>query len=237
MKAARIFLFALLLLSTQIVFAQDSARVYQWKVSSKKIAPNQYEIIFTTPANSSWMLYAPGQDLGGVMSSEIQFPDSAFRPEKKWMDSGNVRIERSSIFSMPVKLYQSPTSWKTRVTISGTVPATLSGELSYAYGKGSEFYQEAWKFSVPLQGGVQSGARIKIASIDLAHPINSCGDDTISQSLWRIFLIGAGAGLLSLLFPCIFPLIPLTVSFFTKRSPTRKNGLVNALFYGFSIFL
>ncbi|MFL5742409.1 MAG: protein-disulfide reductase DsbD family protein [Flavisolibacter sp.] len=237
MKAGRIFLIALFMISRQFVFAQDSAHVYQWKISSKKIAPNQYELVFSTTANPSWMLYAPGQDLGGVMSSEIRFPDSAFSAEKKWIDSGNARTEKSAIFDMPVKLYQSPTSWRTRVTISGTIPATLSGELSYAYGKGSEFYQETWKFSVPLQGGVQSGARIKIASIDLAHPVNSCGDDTISQSLWQIFLIGAGAGLLSLLFPCIFPLIPLTVSFFTKRSPTRKKGVVNALWYGSSIFL
>src|ERR1700750_1082444 len=199
MKAGRIFLIALLLTSSHFLFAQDSARVFQWKVSSKKIKSNEYELNFSTTGNPSWTLYAPGQDLGGVMTTEIHFPDSSFREEKKWIDSGKAQTEKSPIFDMPVKLYQSPTSWKTRVSFAGTVPANLSGELSYAYGKGSEFYQEAWKFSVPLEGGVKSGARIKIAFIDLIHPVNPCGDDTISQSLSKIFFIGVGAGLLSLL--------------------------------------
>ncbi|UPT67993.1 MAG: thioredoxin family protein [Sphingobacteriales bacterium JAD_PAG50586_3] len=54
-------------------------------------------------------------------------------------------------------------------------------------------------------------------------------------SLWSVFFLAFGAGLLALLMPCLFPLIPLNVSFFTKHSPTRAKGIFNAIVYGISI--
>ena len=66
-----------------------------------------------------------------------------------------------------------------------------------------------------------------------------CGDATFEKldlgSLWSIFFLAFGAGLVALLMPCLFPLIPLNVSFFTKHSPTRAKGIFNAIIYGFSI--
>jgi thiol:disulfide interchange protein len=61
-------------------------------------------------------------------------------------------------------------------------------------------------------------------------------DDTKS-SLWWIFALGFGGGLLALLTPCVFPMIPLTVSFFTKGSKDRKTGIRNALLYSLSIIV
>lgn len=56
------------------------------------------------------------------------------------------------------------------------------------------------------------------------------------QSAWSVFLLGFVGGLLALLTPCVFPMIPLTVSFFTKSSGDRKKGIFNAVLYGFFIF-
>jgi thiol:disulfide interchange protein DsbD len=55
--------------------------------------------------------------------------------------------------------------------------------------------------------------------------------------LWQIFLIGFLGGLIALLTPCVFPMIPLTVSFFTKKETNRKKGIANALMYGGFILL
>lgn len=57
------------------------------------------------------------------------------------------------------------------------------------------------------------------------------------QSIWIVFLLGVGGGLIALLTPCVFPMIPLTVSYFTKGSGTRKQGIFQAILYGFFIFL
>lgn len=54
-------------------------------------------------------------------------------------------------------------------------------------------------------------------------------------SLWGIFFLAFGFGLLALLTPCVFPMIPLTVSFFTGKSKTKTQGIGNALKYGLSI--
>lgn len=63
---------------------------------------------------------------------------------------------------------------------------------------------------------------------------------TASQSntgLWGIFILGFLGGLLALLTPCVFPMIPLTVSFFTKQNKSKGKGIANAILYGFFILL
>src|SRR5690606_1985334 len=57
------------------------------------------------------------------------------------------------------------------------------------------------------------------------------------QTLWGIFVAGFLGGFLAILMPCIYPLIPLTVSFFTKRAETKGKGIQGALLYGLSIIV
>ncbi|HEX8357424.1 MAG TPA: cytochrome C biogenesis protein, partial [Segetibacter sp.] len=218
-------------------FSQDS--IYQWKVSSQKISNNQYEIIFATQGSSQWQLYSPNQKLFDVATTELQFADSSIQAVGSFKETGNLKNEQSSLFASNVTFYQGPTEWRQLVTISGAVPANIQGTLLFTYGKGEEFYPStSFTFSVALEGGIQAETKIKIASIDINNPVVNCGDeDATEQTIWKIFLIGLGAGVLSLLFPCIFPLIPLTVSFFTKRSQNKKQGILNAFWYGFFIFL
>lgn len=59
--------------------------------------------------------------------------------------------------------------------------------------------------------------------------------DDDQGGLWGIFLLGVSGGLVALVMPCIFPMIPLTVSLFTKQSKTRGQGIAKALIYGLSI--
>lgn len=59
--------------------------------------------------------------------------------------------------------------------------------------------------------------------------------NTCETSNWWIFILGLGSGLIAILTPCIFPMIPITVSYFTKMSSSRARGITNALIYGFSI--
>ena len=61
------------------------------------------------------------------------------------------------------------------------------------------------------------------------------GEDEEEEGLIFIFLMGFGIGLAALFTPCVFPMIPMTVSFFTKTSKTKSEGIRNALLYGFFI--
>ncbi|HLZ87216.1 MAG TPA: thioredoxin family protein, partial [Puia sp.] len=89
-----------------------------------------------------------------------------------------------------------------------------------------------------LQESASASSGLKKSTIDLANPVNSCGGtggDT--KGLLNIFILGLLGGLVGLVMPCTFPMIPLTVSFFTKRSASRSKGIANAFLYGFFIFL
>lgn len=61
--------------------------------------------------------------------------------------------------------------------------------------------------------------------------------DPSGRSLWWIFAVSFGSGLIALVTPCVFPMIPMTVSFFTKQSKTKKQGVNNAIKYGISIIV
>lgn len=77
----------------------------------------------------------------------------------------------------------------------------------------------------------------KLSKEALAELDGDCGGTPITEerSFWGIFLAGFLGGFLALLTPCVFPMIPLTVSFFTKRSETRAKGIANASVYALSI--
>lgn len=62
-------------------------------------------------------------------------------------------------------------------------------------------------------------------------------DEEEETSVWTIFFLAFGSGLAALLTPCVFPMIPMTVSFFTKQSKTKAQGIKNAVFYGVSIIV
>jgi thiol:disulfide interchange protein len=119
------------------------------------------------------------------------------------------------------------------------VPATLRGKLNFNYGKDETFNSAYFTFTVELEGGTEANAQLKIASIDINNPVNNeCGDEgTKGKGLFSIFLLGLVGGFIALLTPCVFPMIPLTVTIFTKRTASKQRGIGSAVLYGFFIFL
>lgn len=220
-------------------FAQDSAgAVKDWKIESKKIADGKYELIFTGTISGNWQVYAPNQTLLDIKTTELQFADSNIKQEDDFiLETKPVEI-KSSIFEESVKVFENTISWKKIITIDGAVPENLQGNLFYTYGLNDEFYPSTMvPVITKLEGGVKA-ASIKIASIDINEPVSDCGDDgTKNKSLLTIFLLGLLGGLIALLTPCVFPMIPVTVTFFTKKSDDRKKGVTNAVLYGLFIFL
>jgi len=78
----------------------------------------------------------------------------------------------------------------------------------------------------------------QLATDKYGSPVKNCGaeaTETKNQTLWQIIVLGFLGGLIALLTPCVFPMIPLTVSFFTKRNENPVRGRIEALLYAFSI--
>jgi thiol:disulfide interchange protein DsbD len=80
--------------------------------------------------------------------------------------------------------------------------------------------------------------QLKIPSINIAKPLTDCGiGNKLETNYWKILILGFVGGLIALLTPCVFPMIPLTVSFFTKGNKNPAKGKRDAFVYGFFIFL
>lgn len=80
---------------------------------------------------------------------------------------------------------------------------------------------------------------LKVSSITFDQPLTDCGvtAEKNNENFWTYLLLGFVGGLIALLTPCVFPMIPLTVSFFTKGTMKKGKGKRDALIYGFFIFL
>ncbi len=223
------------------VNAQDSS-AYQWTVTSKKVGDKTYELTFTTPGNSQWQLYGPNEVILDVPAIDLDFGDSSVVVTKPFKEQGEGKTVSIAILdNKSFKVFEGPLSFTTTVTFTGKVPADLLGNLVFTYGKGDELYPGTQlSFSTPLEGGtIVADTELKRTRVDLKNPVNDCGGTGAedSKSLWGIFVLGILGGLVGLIMPCTFPMIPLTVSFFTKQSENKKKGIFNAFFYGFSIFL
>lgn len=238
---------SLLFLSLAVFFlqaasAQDST-AFRWAVKSEKKGEGDYLLRFSSPINNNWQLYAPGQDLSGINSALLNFQDSSIAITEPMSAASPTGEITSELFSgAKFRIHVRTAEWTVRIKIPGEVPAKLLGTLQYTYGKGDEFYPlESFAFEVPLEGGVVANDRIVLDKLDITKPLADCGPAAGpakegAKSLWSIFFLGFLGGLVALLTPCVFPMVPLTVSFFTKRSG-ESNGLLNASLYGFFIFL
>jgi cytochrome c biogenesis protein CcdA/thioredoxin-related protein len=238
MKRVLLFTFCLLFAFT-IVNGQDSS-VFRWEVVSQKIADKTYQLNFTTLGTDAWDLYGPNELISEIPSMEIAFSDSSIQIQKPFGEKGKSQNFKSALFdNASFKIYNGEAGFAVTIKFPGVVPETLIGTMSYTYGRGEAFYPlNPLPFSVALEGGSKSETRILINSFDLNNPVSDCGDEgTAGKGLFGIFMLGLLGGFIALLTPCVFPLIPLTVSFFTKQSQSRSKGVRNALVYGGFIFL
>jgi cytochrome c biogenesis protein CcdA/thioredoxin-related protein len=225
-------LFSLIILQG---YSQDSTAV-TWQVSTVK-SDSGLRLNLHVHIKPGWELYAPNQDLSGTPSMELNLADSAIMPAMPFFIV-SARPEKKAIALFENKsfeLYASDAEFYINLKNKGDIPANIFGSLIFYYGKSDSFYSGNYSFHAKIAGGVDKSSRIKINSFDLKHPVSDCGDtDTAGKGLFSIFLLGLLGGFIALLTPCVFPLIPLTVSFFTK---SKANGKAHALIYGFFIFL
>jgi thiol:disulfide interchange protein len=245
MRFIQIALLFLLLFFFSYGNAQDSTYV-QWAANGKKITDSDYEIHLKGTIKSQWHLYAKGKQVEGLDGIQISFSDSAIKNSNEPQFTGSFKTIADVIFeNKKVEIAEGDIEIIQNIKITGDVPAKLKTVLLYNVASKDEFIPEEQKVEINMEGGVDlsSSNRILIPAIDLNKPVNTCGGTGIKSKesggngLLTIFLLGFLGGLVALITPCVFPMIPLTVSFFTKKATTKKKGIFNAVMYGFFIFL
>lgn len=241
-----VFLSSLLIFFLQFsATAQDSA-IVKWTASGKKNADGKYDIHLTGRIKKDWHVYTKANPSAGLEGVKLSFSDSSIQKETGLQILGNSKIIADKIFdNVQAEVVEDTIEIIQKINIPGAVPSRLKAVLLYNTAGNDAFIPEEKKIEIEMEGGVDMSAsnRILISTIDLKNPVNDCGGTGISaagsgsKGLLTIFLLGFLGGLVALITPCVFPMIPLTVSFFTKKATTKKQGVFNATLYGFFIFL
>jgi thiol:disulfide interchange protein len=240
----KIYLLSILLIlgCANSLFAQDSIGAVNWKATSIKTGEKKYLLKFTTDNTSAWEIYAPNIDFDGLKSGELILPDSAIQIIQPLQSAKKGIASKSTIFEgKTFEIFNGPTEFTAEISFPATVPAQLQTSLVFSYGKDDAFFPgETVAFDVALEGGIAATSKILIEGLDINKPLQDCGAGGTSKEesgIMKIFLLGFLGGLFALLTPCVFPMVPLTVSFFTKHSDNKKKGKRLAVTYGLFIFL
>src|SRR5690606_31512105 len=110
------------------------------------------------------------------------------------------------------------------------------GQSSESTGPGQADTTELVNFDdVVFSDGVDSAGQD--STVEAAVVASSDQGSTPQASLWKIFVAGMLGGFAAFFMPCIFPMVPLTVSFFTKKAGSRSKAITQALLYGLSIIV
>tara|TARA_B100001057_G_scaffold259402_1_gene259599 strand:+ start:1965 stop:3953 length:1989 start_codon:yes stop_codon:yes gene_type:complete len=243
----------ILALVAQYSFAQILNPV-KWELSVVPVEPLEYELVFTANIEKNWAIYSQFLEEGGPLPTVISFEASPFyetlgAPYEKPL---NKVTKHDAVFEMVVSKFYKRAVFVQRIKIIEQSAFDLIGNVEYMTCDDSRCtYKPDNPFAfnyTPAKGlAVASASKIETEIISENANVKLYGmqPDQIkhysevsksSRSLWRIFALGVLGGLLALLTPCVFPMIPLTVSFFTKKTDDN-SGFMKALLYGLFIVL
>ncbi len=213
--------------------------------SIQKIGENEYEVALKAIIDDKWHLYSMDEQEAGL-PTEINFlnQEGNYELVDTIQIDGEKIEEYSDVFMADLKYYSHEVTFRQKIKVTNPDLKEIETGIFYQVCDDSKcLAPEDKSFTLNLDGStgdatavVASGETLKLASIDIENPINDCGEqEEEDNSLLGTFLKGFLGGFIALLMPCIFPLIPLTVSFFTKGSENRSKGLFKAGMYGFFI--
>jgi thiol:disulfide interchange protein DsbD len=188
-----------------------------WKITAQRNADST--VVLTIHAQPEKGLAIFALSAGSSVSGNIQI-DSLAQPltsEDIILISGKANNLQLPDDTTHYLVYTDSVAWSVTVHLPANQQGWLTGSINWLGKKENTFPSNTYSF------------RVAIPAMEPAKET--------SGSWWQIFLICFFTGLVAVITPCVFPLIPVTVSFFLKKSETREAGWRNALWYSISIVL
>ena len=216
----------------------------------QKVSETEYDIVFKAQLFKGWYLYSQHNPDGASLPLEISILEGEngyeligkAREESPFKKYSDVWEKEEIVFKESAKITQRIQLTNKKITqiklsffgqicetacinVDENFTISLTGK---AISETISVDERSKKLSQELQLDLKNTELLEL-------PISSSSEK--STGLLGIFILGFVGGLLALLTPCVFPMIPLTVSFFTKQSQDKKKGIFNAILYGFFIVL
>lgn len=251
----------LLALFALLPFSRVNAQLYddviKWSASIEETAKEEKTLVLTAKIEPGWHMYDRNLPEGGPNSTEFLF--NTLRGAERIGDFEADRAPEESYdqqFQMKLRWFQTKVVFRQKLHVTDADNFALvvetraqacndetclapSGET---FSFGAETVAEADTTATALTFTPLDETETDIAKIyePVTDVLQAYGDVSMRQansSLWMIFLFGFLGGLIALLTPCVWPMIPMTVSFFLKRTKKRREAVRDALIYGIAIIV
>lgn len=225
-----------LLIFSLFVFAVNAQIIepVKWSFDSKQDG-NDVELIFTATIDETWHLYDTELPEGGPIATAVIYEDSTLFEFVGDIQKEPEPVEKfDNAFQLNVRYFSNQAVLTQKIKLKNNDPVEINGYVLFmACDDETCLPPNEAEFSFPFNGGsaVEGSAVNEEIS---TTPVSSSGG---GQSLWLFILISALAGFAAILTPCVFPMIPMTVSFFMRGSENRGKAIRSGMFFGFSILL
>ena len=221
----KIFILFFTLLSV-ITSAQIFTPV-SWDFSQKQVSDHEIELQFKATIDDGWYLYSQFIEDDGPVPTEFTFTSEGGYSLVGTPKEGEPIEEFDPNFDMILKYFKNEAIFTQIVQVSSSEDFNLDGNVYFMVCDEAQCLPpEEVEFSFEIKG-VDGGV--------IVEDTKNTSDEKEGKSMWALFFIAFISGFAALLTPCVFPMIPMTVSFFTKQSKTKAQGIANAIIYGLSI--
>ena len=226
------------LLSLLLLFTASFAQIHEpvkWSTSVEKISETEFNLVATATIETNWHLYSQNVPEDGPIPTNF-----VFEPSDSYEIVGEVSEEEGHtvddpIFNMKIKYFEIKAVFKQKIKLLTEESFKVAGEVEFMVCDDASCLPPTF---VDLNFSID-GKKPAVASnkIEKNEDVKSKKKKSSDKSLLTIFIIAFFSGFAALLTPCVFPMIPMTVSFFTKQSKSKAAGIKNAIIYGISIVI
>ncbi len=222
-RYSRVLIGVILLLFAGNLFSQDSAVGFSF--TQERLNTEQVLLKIKAEFPRGVELFGIQRSPDDPLYSNIHFDSTATHLLIDSIVSNTTEHnEYDSLVGDRVHYFSDSAVWLQKLKAGTKDSFLLRGTVNYMYKKGDQYLPAEKDFNFFIQ-----------PESNESSVVSSPGINVGAQSLWWIFITAFAGGLLALFTPCVYSMIPVTVSFFTKRSKNRVEGIRNAIYYSASI--
>ncbi len=239
---------AAIMLCCNMGFAQMVDPI-KWETELKMVSDNEAELVFNATIDEGWHLYTTEIPESGPTPATISFSSTeGVELIGELTPVGDVVREFDSMFEMELSYFSNAGSFVQRLSIADPENYKVAGYLEFAACNDQNCLpptQLPFDYAKGAVAEVAAESQAAVVEETPANPLwapvidelNNMGNEEVPEdgSLWYVLITGFLGGLVALFTPCVWPIIPMTVSFFLKRSQDKKKGIRDAITYGISI--
>lgn len=231
----------------------------KWTFSTEVISESEVNLVFKADIDKSWHLYAQDVPKGGPLPTVFIYDASdGFQRIGKALETPKSKVEYDATFEMNVGSWEKQVSFRQKIKVTSVKDFKIAGRIEYMVCNEGSCIPLEDDFSFNIKGNPKGGevaqpnpqpepepeqpvTELDTLSADTTKAVvqefSATEETTEERTLWWIFIAGFLGGLIALLTPCVWPMIPMTVSFFLKRSKKRSKAIADALIYGLAIIV